>query len=178
MKRFLKKFSAAVAVIGASTLAFGFACYAAGMRINTSKSIALGVYWTSAVPVRKGDYVLLCPPQIGLMAEAKKRGYLTHGFCPGDYGYLMKKVLAVAGDTVDIDDAGVAVNGLLLPFSVPLKQDAAGKPLPRYQASRFVIGNSEVLLMSDTSSTSFDGRYFGPVSRSQIKTVIVPVFTW
>jgi type IV secretory pathway protease TraF len=32
--------------------------------------------------------------------------------------------------------------------------------------------------MSDVSRTSFDGRYFGPISRAQIRTVIVPVFTW
>jgi type IV secretory pathway protease TraF len=32
--------------------------------------------------------------------------------------------------------------------------------------------------MSDVSGTSFDGRYFGPINRSQIKTVIRPVITW
>jgi type IV secretory pathway protease TraF len=41
-----------------------------------------------------------------------------------------------------------------------------------------VLGASEVLLMSDGSSTSFDGRYFGAVNRAQIRTVIVPVLTW
>ncbi|MBV8634295.1 MAG: conjugative transfer signal peptidase TraF [Burkholderiaceae bacterium] len=178
MKPRLKSFPAAMTIGGAGIVAIGLACYAAGMRVNTSKSIALGIYWTSAEPVRKGAYVLLCPPQVGVIEEARRRGYLAYGFCPGNYGYLMKKVFAVAGDTVDIGDAGVSVNDLLLPFSMPLKHDTAGRPLPRYQASHFVIGNSELLLMSDASSTSFDGRYFGPVNRSQIKTVIVPVFTW
>lgn len=178
MKSLRNSLAATLAIGGAGILAFGLACYAAGMRINTSKSIALGIYWTSAEPVRKGTYVLLCPPQVGVIDEARRRGYLPYGFCPGNYGYLMKKVFATAGDTVNIGDAGVSVNDQLLPFSVPLKQDAAGRQLPRYQASHFVIGNSELLLMSDVSSTSFDGRYFGPVNRSQIKTVIVPVFTW
>ncbi|MGL4447802.1 MAG: hypothetical protein ACRCUZ_08805 [Shewanella sp.] len=37
---------------------------------------------------------------------------------------------------------------------------------------------NEVLLMSDVSRTSFDGRYFGPVSRVQIRHVIRPLLTW
>jgi type IV secretory pathway protease TraF len=45
----------------------------------------------------------------------------------------------------------------------------AGRPLPRFQADRYTLGNAEVLLMSDVSGTSFDGRYFGPINRSQIR---------
>jgi type IV secretory pathway protease TraF len=64
------------------------------------------------------------------------------------------------------------------PFSVPLVTDRAGRPMPRLRTRHYVLGASEVLLMSDVSATSFDGRYFGPVSRAQIRTVIVPVLTW
>lgn len=70
------------------------------------------------------------------------------------------------------------VRGELLPLSAPIKADKAGRPLPRYQSNSYTLGNSEVLLMSDVSATSFDGRYFGPINRSQIKTVIRPVITW
>jgi conjugative transfer signal peptidase TraF len=150
----------------------------AGARINTSKSIALGLYGTSGRPVQKGEYVLLCPPQIGVMEEARKRGYLGAGFCPGGYGYMMKRILGAHGDTVSVNADGVRVNGRLLPFSAPLMSDRAGRPMPRFQAERYVLGASELLLMSDVSRTSFDARYYGPVSRAQIRTVIVPVLTW
>jgi conjugative transfer signal peptidase TraF len=167
------------AVIGLAALVAVCALLgAAGARVNTSKSIRLGVYWTSDRPVQKGEYVLLCPPQIGVIEEARRRGYLAAGFCPGGYGYLMKQVAAAEGDLVTVADDGVRVNGRLLPFSAPLAKDAAGRPLPRYQASRYVLGASEVLLMSDVSPTSFDGRYFGPTGRAQIRSVIVPVLTW
>ena len=47
--------------------------------------------------------------------------------------------------------------------------------MPRYQFSGYTLGKSELLLMSDVSGTSFDGRYFGPVDLSQIRGVIRPV---
>jgi conjugative transfer signal peptidase TraF len=150
----------------------------AGARVNTSKSIALGLYWTSGRPVQRGAYVLLCPPQIGTIQEARRRGYLAAGFCPGGYGYMMKRILAMGGDIVTVDAGGVRVNGDLLPFSAPLEKDLAGRSMPRFRVNRQVLGASEVLLMSDVSGTSFDARYFGPVGRAQIRTVIVPVFTW
>ena len=150
----------------------------AGARVNTSRSIALGLYWTSDRPARKGEYVLLCPPQIGVIEEAHRRGYLGAGFCPGGHGYMMKRIAAAEGDTVTIGSEGVRVDGVLLPFSAPLAADVAGRAMPRPRTDRYVLGASDVLLMSDVSRTSFDGRYFGPVSRTQIRTVIVPVFTW
>ena len=91
---------------------------------------------------------------------------------------MMKRVAAAEGDTVTIGAEGVRVDDALLPFSEPLTMDLAGRAMPRLRVERHVLGASDVLLMSDVSRTSFDGRYFGPVSRAQIKTVIVPVFTW
>lgn len=178
MKPSFRRITVATTAGGVAVLALGALCYAAGARVNTSKSIPVGLYWTSDRPAEKGAYVLFCPPQVGVMEEARRRGYLAGGFCPGGYGYMMKRISAAKDDAVTIADDGVRVNGALLPFSAPLARDPAGRVLPRFQASQFVIGNSELLLMSDVSGTSFDGRYFGPINRSQIKTVIVPVFTW
>ena len=178
MSQLFKRITAGVAMGGAAVLAFGVGCYAVGARVNTTKSIPVGVYLSSSTPVGKGAYVMFCPPEIDLFDDARKRGYIGGGFCPGGYGYLMKKVMALKGDVVTVADEGVRVNGELLPLSAPIKADKAGRPLPFYSASFYELGNSEVLLMSDVSSTSFDGRYFGPINVSQIKTAIVPVVIW
>lgn len=176
--RWLQRIGAVTAVGGAVVLTIGIACYAAGMRINTTKSIPIGLYWTSSQPIEKGAYVMFCPPQASVFNEAKERGYIGAGFCPGNYGYLMKRVLAVEGDTVTLTEDGVRVNNRLLPHSVLIPNDKAGRPLPRYQPTRFTMSYPDVLLMSDVSDTSFDGRYFGPINRSQIWSVIRPVLTW
>ena len=166
-------------VIGSvATFAVGLACYGAGVRVNTTKSIPIGLYLTSSSAIKKGAYVMFCPPPSAVFDEARQRRYIGGGSCPGGYGYMMKKVLAAKADAIDVADDGVRVNGELLPLSAPLKADKAGRPLPRYQANRYALGNSEVLLMSDVSSTSFDSRYFGPIHVAQIKSVIEPVFVW
>lgn len=178
MKFSLKRFYSGVAITGIAVISLGAVCYAAGARINTTKSIPVGLYWTSDKPAEKGAYVLFCPPDVGVFSTAKKRDYIAGGFCPGGYGYMMKRILAAKGDEVTITDNGVLVGDVLLPHSKPIKADKAGRELPRYQAEHYTLGASELLLMSDVSDTSFDGRYFGPVNRAQIKSVITPVMTW
>jgi conjugative transfer signal peptidase TraF len=178
MNRAPTKLAAGVAMTGLIGLVLAAAVSFAGARVNTTKSIPVGLYWTSSAPVEKGAYVLFCPPQLGVFDDAKGRGYIGAGFCEGGYGYMMKRVLAAKGDAVTVAEDGVRVNGALLPHSARIKADKAGRPLPRYQFNSYTLGDSEVLLMSDVSATSFDGRYFGPISRSQIKTVIRPVITW
>ncbi len=176
--RLLQRIGTVTAVGGIAVLTAGIVCYAAGMRINTTKSIPIGLYWTSSQPVERGIYVMFCPPQASVFNDARERGYIGAGFCPGNYGYMMKRVLAAEGDTIKIAEDGVRVNNRLLPHSAPIPIDKAGRPLPRYQPAYFTMTYSDVLLMSDVSGTSFDGRYFGPVNRSQILSVIRPVLTW
>jgi len=178
MNRLLKRIAASTAIGGTGLLLLGLVCYAVGARINTTRSIPLGLYWASSKPVEKGDYVMFCPPQVGVFDMAKERGYINTGLCHGQFGYMMKRILAAKNDAVTVSDDGVRVNGELLPFSRPLKADKGGRSMPRYQSDSYTLGHYEVLLMSDVSAISFDSRYFGPINRSQIKTVITPVITW
>ena len=167
-----------IAIGGIILLFFGFVCYVVGARVNTTGSIPVGLYWTNSKPAEKGDYVLVCPPPLSVFDMAKERGYIQAGFCPGSYGYIMKKILAAKNDIVSVADDGVRVNGRMLPFSKVLKADQAGRPLPRYQVDSYTLSEHEVLLMTDRNPLSFDGRYFGPLNRSQIKSVVIPIITW
>ena len=178
MTAWTKIITTGTSVGGIALLLVGAACQVAGARVNTSKSIPLGLYWTTSAPMDKGAYVLVCPPDAEVFRQARERGNIGAGFCPGGYGYLMKQVVATQRDTVTVSVEGVRINGDVLPLSAPRPADTAGRQLPRYEANDFVLGQEEVLLMSDRSATSFDGRYFGPISRSQLKTTIKPILTW
>jgi type IV secretory pathway protease TraF len=62
--------------------------------------------------------------------------------------------------------------------SVPRKTDSAGRVLPLYPFSDYRLKESELLLMSDVSGTSFDGRYFGPVNAGRLRGMIKPLVTF
>lgn len=150
----------------------------AGLRVNTSPSIPLGLYRVSAAPVARGACVLLCPPPTPVFALARARGYVGAGFCAGGYGYLMKQVLALPGDQVGFAARGVSVNGRLLVGSAALAADLAGRPLPRTAPRALTLAAGELLLMSPARPQAFDARYFGPVAQARVDSVIVPLLTW
>lgn len=173
-----KRFTSAVTLAGSVVIVLLMFLYVVGARFNTTKSIPVGLYWSSNQQIEKGSYVMYCPPQSDVFNAAKERGYIGSGFCPGGYGYMMKRILAAKNDVVSVTDKGVIVNNNLLALSAPISADLQGRPLPHYRIDHKTLDADEVLMMSDVSGTSFDSRYFGPVNRSQIKTVIVPVMTW
>ncbi len=166
-------------VLAGLCLAVGLVlAHQAGLRLNSTHSIPLGLYRMSNDPIVKGASVLWCPPARPAFDLAKERGYIGAGFCPGGYGYMMKKVVATHHDVVSVTDEGVTINGTLIPASQPFEADSLGRPLPRFRVTDYVLASSELLLMSDTNSRSFDARYFGPVRRAYIQSRILPVLTW
>lgn len=153
-------------------------CYCIGVRINVTPSIPLGLYVTVKQPITKGDYVEFCPPVEEPFILAQKRGYIAYGFCPGRFGKLMKKVVGVTGDQVVMTHAGIRINNEHVPFSKPRLADASGRTLPKIYPQQFKMQKSELLLMSDTTDTSFDSRYFGVINKSNVLNVIKPLYTW
>ena len=153
-------------------------CVLAGARINTTASCPVGLYWTVKAEAGKGRTVTFCPPQSPLFDEAKARGYIGPGFCPGGYGLLIKRVAAVAGDEVAFSDSEVRVNGELLVNSRRLSVDPSGRAMPQTRLCSCRLEQGQLLLMSDSNPLSFDARYFGPIDRAQIRNVIRPVLTW
>lgn len=165
---------AAIAVFAASIVSVAGA--AGGVRVNMTPSIPLGIYRTSSEPIRKGAYVMFCPPEKAVFRLALKRRYIEPGNCPVGSYPMMKRILAAKNDRVEIGPNGVAINGVIVPDSKPRAKDGAGRPLPRYVASGIVQPGSFIVL--GENPVSFDSRYYGPIAREQITTVIHPIVTW
>ncbi|MGC1181595.1 S26 family signal peptidase, partial [Legionella sp.] len=98
------------------------------------------------------------------------------GLCPGGYGYLMKKVVAIQGDIVSVTSEGVFVNQTLIPFSKPKLNDGMNRTLPQWRIVNYPLQKDEVMTMTSQSEWSFDGRYYGPIRTGLIKGVITAVW--
>lgn len=146
--------------------------------INVTQSLPRGIYLKNDAPPQKGDLVLLCLPPNDMTREAAARGYIGYGKCPGGYGYLLKQIWAVSGDIVQVDKAGVWINGELRPNSQSFERDAAGRPIPGLLGREFILGPDEFFCASDYNVKSFDGRYFGPLGRQNIICTLTPFYLW
>ena len=164
---------ALVAALGFShaTLAAGVA-HALGIGINVTTSQPVGLYRAVPGTARRGDLVRAClPGEAAALATA--RGYLRPRGACGDHEPVLKRVLATAGDRVELG-AVVVLDGEPVAAAPVLAADLGGRPLPR--AADATLGPGELWLISDRIAHSFDSRYFGPVSASAVLDVMRPLW--
>lgn len=147
-----------------------------GFRINLTPSEPLGLWRIVPLdrPATRGDLIFICPPQTTVMREARERGYFRSGTCPGGVAPLIKTVIAIAGQHVEIG-AGVTIDGLPVAFSELAKRDGNGRPMEPYPDG--VVPDEGVFLHSPFRS-SYDSRYFGPLPVSGILGLAQPVLTY
>lgn len=77
---------------------------------------------------------------------------------------LVKQVAAVPGDEICARGSAIAINGAWA--AARRARDARGRPMPWWEGCIVLRDGMVFLLMPDPAS--FDGRYFGPTSRSDI----------
>jgi len=147
----------------------------AGLRINTSYSLPLGIYVVTSDS--SAHLVEFCPVQ-PFSVESTERGYRTHGTACSDGGVpLLKPVVAVPGDRVLLSADGIRVNGRLLPETAPLYRDAAGRRLHPWPFGSYVVEKGAVWVASTYNHGSYDSRYMGPISVTQIRARLRPLWT-
>lgn len=164
--------------LGLSVCGSGWLLQVQGYRFNVTPSEPLGLWRQAAISgLVKGKLVSACLPLSSRIEEARSRGYLMGGRCQGNLAPIVKSIAALPGDYVNISNLGVAVNGHLLPKTIPSRADSLGRPLiPAFTGDRR-INAGEVFLISDYSPRSFDSRYFGVIPTVNIVAEIRPVLT-
>ncbi|MDO5027046.1 MAG: signal peptidase I [Tissierellia bacterium] len=78
----------------------------------------------------------------------------------------VSRVVATAGDTVDIDENGLLINGAYqvssnIYYQTGIYEDGIKFPV--------TIGSDEVFLLGDLREGAKDSRYFGPVKLNEVK---------
>jgi conjugative transfer signal peptidase TraF len=155
--------------------------HAMHIGFNVTDSMPVGFYRFGSLdrPVRAGDIVELCLPE-NVARVGLERGYLDRGSCPTGALPLVKIVVALGGDTVDITSDGISVNGHLLPGSAPQARDTHGRPMPRQDFGKRQLPEGTVWLWTP-NPRSWDSRYWGPIAASNViarATLLLAVEPW
>jgi signal peptidase I len=141
--------------------------------IPTSSMVpTLGVYdrilvqkaFFNARDVREGDIVVFSHP--------------PRDDCPGPQnGDLVKRVIALPGQTIYSSGNSIYVNGHLLAEPYLPRYDPLGPPIP--DASRqhpYRVPPGEFYLLGDNRAISCDSRYWGPITGSSIVGKVILVW--
>jgi conjugative transfer signal peptidase TraF len=136
---------------------------------NASASAPIGLYRVQpedhlAIP----DLVVVMAPE-SLAKILAERDYLPRGVP------LLKRVLALPGQTVCRNHLAVMIDGVVMSFA--RERDHRGRPLPVWQGCQ-MIAEGQVFLMNWQSGDSLDGRYFGPLPVASILGRAVPLWTF
>jgi len=150
-----------VALIGIATIS-----HAPLLVWNASASAPIGLYRVLPGAPRRGDLVLVYPPE-GAAKLAAERRYLPAGVP------LIKRIAAMGGDDVCVFDGAIIINGKIVARQI--EADRKGRPMPRWNECRALVDDEFFLLLKPADS--FDSRYFGPVPRTQITGRLAPLWT-
>jgi conjugative transfer signal peptidase TraF len=173
--------SRAVKLVGvAAVIAFTVvALQRADLRINFTGSMPIGIYLLSQLPpdgMKRGTIVAACAPSRA--AEiGHQRGYLAAGPCADRTELLLKFVVAIAGDEVDVTPAGVRVNGRRLDLSRSAARDRSGRKLTWWPGGHYRLSTGQVWLYA-ANGQSWDSRYWGPASDGDIVGEALPLFVF
>ena len=146
------------------------------LRLNLSNSLPRGVYQETDEPIHVGTLVAEClPPHLAQLAQ--ERGWVGKGYCPTGTPPILKQVVAIAGDTVEVTDYFIAVNGVKIPHSATQKRDSHGRDVPAIPRGTYLLASGEVFLLATNIPNSWDSRYTGPAQLTDIMTTARPVWT-
>ena len=135
---------------------------------NASASVPIGLYAVDPPRAPKvADLVVVSPPA-PLAQFLASRDYLPVGVP------LLKHIGAVWGQTVCRYGSAVRIDGA--PVGKALASDRLGRLLPVWQGC-LTLSAGQIFLFNQGVRDSFDGRYFGVISTSQILGLAHPVWT-
>jgi conjugative transfer signal peptidase TraF len=157
----------ALALAGVGLSLIGAAPFAPPILIwNASASAPVGLYLRVGGEAGRDDYVLAHTPNAARDLAAR-RGYL-----PANVP-MVKRVAAATGDLVCAADRTISINARIA--AQRLRHDREHRALPWWSGCQRLTKDSVFLLMARVPD-SFDGRYFGPVSRASIIGKLVPLW--
>lgn len=161
------------------TLATVVACVVLAVLLRT---FVVGAYEVPSgsmrETIREGDLIL--GEKVSLAFRDPEPGDIVTFDDPLTEGRtLVKRVIAVGGQTVDLVEGRVVVDGVVL--DEPYTDGQPSYPLEGYAGSEaisypFTVPEGCIWVMGDNRTNSADSRYFGPVSVDEVTSRVVLIY--
>lgn len=154
--------------------------YSAGIIFTYTGSIPVGFYRivSDSTHVRRGDYVSFClPDKVAKMGL--QRGYIHRGSCDNGSEELIKQVIAIPGDSVQLANNEISVNGLLLGigyFAPTHILDKDHLPVHRFIKDGAYRIKGYWVYGFGNPRYSWDSRYYGSIPKTNIRHRLVPLW--
>lgn len=148
------------------------------IKVNVTSSMPHGIYLlVHKQNVNRNDLVMICLND-SLANFAFHRGYLHTGICADGKEPLLKQVVGLEDDSVDISNNYVAINNIKLPHSETLAIDSHNRLLPGIPRGIYNLKENQLWLYGIDSERSWDSRYFGIANSLQVVSVVKPLLIW
>jgi len=146
-----------------------------GILINVSQSMKPGLYIKSTGQIRHGDIVAFCLPE-PYKTSGLKKFYIQKGSKCDGATPLIKEVIAIPGDHINLQEHYIEVNGSYLLYRT-FYQDSKGKKLEIYPRGDYQ-NTTGYWFIGANANNSWDSRYWGPISKNHILFKLKPLIVW
>jgi len=124
-----------------------------------------------------GDYLLI--DKRSSVRNAQRGDLIVFEYPEDKTKDYLKRVIAMAGDKVEIHDKKLFVNDKLQDEPYVIHNDnfiIPGSIQPRDNFGPITVPPDSVFVMGDNRDHSFDSRFWGPVSKSKIKGKTISIY--
>lgn len=145
---------------------------------NISISEPIGYYVKLPRPnkIQRGQKYLICVNNNRYIHILKRLGLpSSSGECAGNLPYLIKQVVGISGDVIEITASGVLINNKLQPNSKSFTFARGINLYPLPIGYKTILHKDEYFVLGITPH-SVDSRYFGIVKRNQIYKQVFLIF--